>query len=195
MAGGAGMRIMAGEKPLLLVNDRPMIAWVAGAFQAAGCEPVVVTTSRTPMTSNWCRAQGIPLQPASGRGYIEDMVEAAVALGVERPLFVSVSDLPCLRPEILCMIRKMYDESGKDACSVWVPASMSHAAPESMPYRETIDGIASYPAGVNILRGDRITLPQDEKRILVRDKGLAFNVNTREDRRFAEEFLKIHPLD
>jgi len=192
MAGGAGRRLMAGEKPLLLVRDRPMVAWVTDAFRKAGCEPVVVTSSQTPMTGNWCRAQGIAVQPSSGRGYVEDMIEAAMALGEQKPLFVCVSDLPCIRPDSICTIRERYEDSGKDACSVWVPASLTNAAADSMPYRERIDGIDACPSGINILRGDLIAKPQDELRILLRDCGLAFNVNTAEDRNRAEEFFRLH---
>ena len=191
MAGGAGRRLMAGEKPLLLVNDRPMVAWVTEAFRGAGCEPVVVTSSQTPMTSNWCRAQGITVQSTSGRGYIEDMIEAALARDEENPLFVSACDLPCIRPDSIRRIRKLYEDSHKDACSVWVPVSLTNAAAESMPYHETVEGIDACPSGVNILRGDRITKPQDELKILLRDCGLAFNVNTVDDRDRAEEFFSM----
>ena len=195
MAGGAGRRLMAGEKPLLLVNNRPMVAWIVDAFLEAGCDPVVVTSPQTPMTSNWCRAQGITALSGSGRGYIEDMIEAALARDEQKPLFVSVADLPCIRPDSIRLIRRRYEDSGKDACSVWVPASLTNAAAESMPYHETVDGIDACPSGINILRGDLITQPQDELRILLRDYALAFNVNTGEDRDRAEDFFRLNGRD
>jgi len=193
MAGGAGMRLMSGEKPLVPVNDRPMIAWVTGAFGAAGCDPVVVITSRTPLTGAWCREHGIRVLPAAGKGYVEDMVEAVQALGEKDPLFISVSDLPCLGPQVIRKIRGVYRKSEKDACSVWVPETLLNTTRDSMPYCETVDGVIACPAGINILRGDRIGSPQDELKLLIRDRGLAFNVNTREDGSRAEEYLKKHP--
>jgi adenosylcobinamide-phosphate guanylyltransferase len=37
------------------------------------------------------------------------------------------------------------------------------------------------PAGLNILRGDVIDRPQEEFRLLIRNRRLAFNINTREE--------------
>jgi adenosylcobinamide-phosphate guanylyltransferase len=44
-----------------------------------------------------------------------------------------------------------------------------------------VDGLDACPAGLNILRGDLIARPQEEFSLLIRDRSLAFNVNTRED--------------
>ena len=76
MAGGSGSRINLGEKPLILVCGQPMIAYVIGAFQMAGCEPVVAVSPQTPMTLNWCRARGIAFCKAEGKGFVDDMVHA-----------------------------------------------------------------------------------------------------------------------
>ena len=56
LAGGEGSRLRLGEKALVMVHDRPMISWVIEAFIDAGCEPVVVTSYKTPITRNGCRA-------------------------------------------------------------------------------------------------------------------------------------------
>ena len=189
MAGGAGSRLNQGEKPLLLIAGRPMISWVADAFCAAGCEPVIVTTPKTPMTQNWSRAQGFAIHRGSGNGFIEDMVGAVLELGESHPLFVSVSDIPGISSATIRIITDKYNSSGKDACSIWVPSTLAGSSLESMPYRETIKGIDACPAGVNILRGDRIDVPQDEIRFLCEEPGLAINVNTPDDRLRAEEFL------
>ena len=50
LAGGEGSRLRLGEKALVMVHERPMIAWVLDAFCDAGCEPVVVTSYKTPFT-------------------------------------------------------------------------------------------------------------------------------------------------
>ena len=190
MAGGGGSRLNRGEKPLLEIAGRPMISYVIDAFVAAGCEPVVVTTARTPMTRNWCRARDVTIHNARGNGYIDDMVEAVKALDEEKPLFVSVSDLPCVTPEIILSVCNFYDISRKDACSTWVPASSLPCRDYSMPYREQVNGIEAFPAGLNILCGDRISEEQDEAKLLLHDAGLAINVNTPEDIARAEEYFR-----
>ncbi len=66
MAGGAGIRLNLGEKPLILINKKPMLSYVIDRFEEAGCEPVVVTSPKTPMTRNWCGIQGIAHQDFLG---------------------------------------------------------------------------------------------------------------------------------
>ena len=38
MAGGAGSRLNLGEKPLILINNRPMIGYVTDAFLLPGAK-------------------------------------------------------------------------------------------------------------------------------------------------------------
>lgn len=194
MAGGAGSRLNIGEKPLIMISGRPLISYVINAFESAGCEPVVATSFRTPMTMNWCRAHGIEFCKTEGADYIEDMVSAVGMLEEEKPLFVSASDLPCITPDIIHTITGAYRLSGKDACSVWVPATMVTSCREGMPYREEIHGITACPAGVNILRGALIAQPQDELQLLLEEPRLALNVNTKEDLEKAGIFIKQNPV-
>ncbi len=192
MAGGAGSRLNLGEKPLVTCGGRPMISYVVDAFCDAGYEPVVAVTSRTPMTQNWCRAHEIAFCKATGKGYIEDMVEVVTALEETLPLFVSVSDIPCITPTILRTIQDRYIESGKDACSTWVPASLMHSDLKEAVCNEKVDNIMACPVGINILRGDHIKEPQDELQLLLSDPRLAMNVNTRADLMRVEKFMTVN---
>ncbi len=192
MAGGKGSRLNRGEKPLLGICGHPMISYVIDSFTAAGCEPVVVTSFRTPMTRNWCRARGIMIHNAKGAGYIADMVEAVLALEENTPLFVSVSDIPCISGESIASVRDFYEKFGKTACSTWipVPASPGNCQDHALPYRESIDGKPAYPAGVNILTGSGITEEQEEVKLLIDDPGLAINVNMPGDIARAEDYFR-----
>lgn len=189
MAGGAGSRLAKGEKPLIPVCGRPMIAYITDAFHSAGCEPVVVTSPRTPMTANWSRAHGLAVIPTGGNGYIEDMASAVRNLGDEGPLVVSVSDIPCINPATITTIIRTYRECRKDALSTWVPAHRVKSCRGGMPYHEQINGVDACPAGVNILRGNRIDTEQEEFAFLLDEPGLSLNVNTPEDLARAEAFL------
>ncbi len=190
MAGGAGSRINLGEKPLVSVCGRPMIAYILDAFIMAGINPVVAASSKTPMTMNWCRAHGIDVVRTEGRGYIHDMIDAVKTLDEQHRLFICVSDIPCITTEIIQKIAEVYRLSGKDACSTWIPAQVVQSFHCSIMYREKVHGVDACPTGVNILRGDHIAQPQDELRILLDEPGLALNVNTRKDLAIAEGFLK-----
>jgi len=192
MAGGAGSRLNLGEKPLITLCGRPMIEYITDAFTAAGFEPVVAASMKTPMTMNWCRAQGIAICKAEGKGYVEDMVESVLGLEEQGPLFICVSDIPCITPDIIRFIFASYQSTGKDALSTWIPAKLVKSCRGGMPYRETVDGIDACPAGVNVLRGDLIGEVQDECSLLLDELRLAVNVNTRADLAQAEKILKIH---
>jgi adenosylcobinamide-phosphate guanylyltransferase len=190
MAGGAGSRLALGEKPLIQVCNRPMISYVIDAFKAAGCEPVVVASGKTPMTMNWCRAHGISIAKAGGEGFIVDMVKTVHDLEEESPVIVSVSDIPCINPEIIRFIVERYGTCGKDALSTWVPASLVRSCRDGMPYREPVGGIEACPAGINILRGDHIDNEQEEHQLILDEPRIALNVNTLEDLARAELFFK-----
>ena len=192
MAGGAGSRLNLGEKPLILIDGKPMIRYITDAFSLAGCRVVIVTSPKTPMTRNWCRANGIDAYAAGGADYIPDMVEAVTALEETGPLFVSVSDIPCIDADIISSVGKAYRASGKDACSTWVPSATITSCRGGPTYRTKIRDVESCPTGLNILRGDRIAEPQDEIQLVLDDPRLAINVNTRADRDAAERYLVHH---
>jgi adenosylcobinamide-phosphate guanylyltransferase len=190
MAGGSGSRLNLGEKPLILIGGKPMISYIIDAFLSAGFEPVVAVSPGTPMTTNWCRAHTIAVSKTEGSGYVNDMISAVRMMDEPLPLFICVSDIPGITPEIIQTIAEAYRSSGKDGCSAWVPSGLANACRGGMPFREQVDGIEACPAGINILRGDLIDRPQDELQVLLNEPGLALNVNTRADRARAEDFLK-----
>ena len=190
MAGGSGSRLNLGEKPLISILGRPMIAYVIDAFLAGGFDPVVAASPKTPMTMNWCRAHGIAFCKAEGRGYIEDMISAVENLDDQHPLFICVSDIPCITAKVIRQIADSYHVSGKNACSTWVPAELVHSCRGNIFYREQVNGIEACPAGVNILRGDLISQPQEELQVLLSEPGLALNVNNQVDLAKAEDLIK-----
>lgn len=185
LAGGSGSRLDLGEKPLVTIRGEPMVRHVIGALASQGHEAVVVLSDRTPFTRNWCRAQRIEYLVASGAGYIPDIAEAVAILDVEGPFFTCVADLPCITPRIIAEVEDRYRKSGKEACSVWVPQSLGGRK----SYAEEVEGVTACPVGLNILRGDAIDRPQEELRLLISDRRLAFNINTREELAAVKSFL------
>jgi adenosylcobinamide-phosphate guanylyltransferase len=190
MAGGSGSRLNMGEKPLVRILDRPMIDYVIQAFDRSGCTALVVVSPHTPVTRNWCRAHGIDVCTSAGAGYIPDLIEAVNELGEKYPLFTSVSDIPCITVPIIHKIRETYQASGRDACSTWVTARLCERSGCRTSIHETIDGEPASPAGINILRGDLIREEQDELKLLMHEKQLAFNINTREDLRIVDRYFR-----
>lgn len=190
MAGGEGSRLRMGEKPLVTICERPMLSYVVDAFVSAGHEVVVVASHRTPFTKNWCRAQGIALYEAEGLGYVEDIRAAAADLGGGgTPFFTCVSDLPCLAPDIVAGVEGAWRRSGAPACSTWVPRELCEEHGCRTQYTEVIDGIPACPAGINVLTAGDLDRPQEELRLLLHDRRLVFNINTREELALVQGYL------
>lgn len=194
-AGGEGSRLRLGEKALVEVHGKSMISWVLDAFTAANCEPFVVTSYKTPYTRNWCRATGVEYLDTRGAGYVEDMNEAINLIGEEGPLFTSAADIPCLTQDIIEIIKTSHQNSGKPACSVWVPVRYCEKYGMQPRYTLEVEGCLATPCAVNILTGSQIDSEQDELCLLLDEPGLAFNINTREELKVLElEFEKIMGL-
>ena len=190
MAGGQGSRLRMGEKPLVTICGMPMLSCVIDAFAAAGHEVVVVASHRTPFTKNWCRAQGVALYEAEGLGYVEDIRAAAEDLGeAGTPFFTCVSDLPCLAPDIVAGVEDAWRRAGTPACSTWVPRDLCEEHGCRTQYMETVDGVPACPAGINILTAGGLDGPEEELRLLLHDRRLVFNINTREELALVQECL------
>jgi adenosylcobinamide-phosphate guanylyltransferase len=192
LAGGCGNRLELGEKPLVTIRGKPMLEYVIQAFSEEGHELVVVTSEKTPFTRNWCRGRGIQQITASGTGYIDDIAEAVQVLEEKDPFFTCVADLPCINRVIIREVELRYRESGKEACSVWVPLDLANRSGCRSSYSCCIDGSTACPAGINILRGDLIDRPQEEIQILIPDIRLAYNINTREELDIVRSLFKDH---
>ncbi len=186
LAGGQGTRFGAGEKPLALCGGRPMIERVADALADAGLEVVVVASPCTPFTQNWCRAHDLLCVCTGGKGYVEDLVEAAALLGLDEPVVCVSADLPCLTSELVGEIVAAYEGQGLPALSVWVPVGDS---PVDAPCIDEVDGRRAVPAGINVLDGGRMNEVQEETRLLLDDPRLRHNVNTPDALKAAEAFL------
>ena len=189
VAGGRGTRLNMGEKPLVRICDRPMIAYVTDAFCAAGIEPVAVLSPSVPQTGNWCRAHGITTFRAEGAGYVEDITECIAMLDIAEPVFSSVSDIPCLTPEIIITVLDAYRTAGTDACSVWVPAALCRQVGITPVYVERIGGTDAVPCGINILNGAKNGEVQEETPLVINSLRLAVNVNTPADISAAHRIL------
>ena len=123
------------------------------------------------------------------------MIETVRASEETQSLFVSVSDIPCIDAEIITTVLDAYRESGKDACSTWVPSTIVRSCRGGMTYRETIGAIEACPTGLNILLGTGLPNRRMSSRPGACRSRLAINVNTREDRAAAEAFLKKAQTD
>lgn len=191
LAGGEGSRLKLGEKALVPVGDRAMIARVLDAFEGAGVESLVVTSHKTPFTRNWCRANGVDFIDTAGQGYLEDLREAVIMSGEDGPVFTSAADIPCLSSSIVQYVQESYIASKKESCSTWVPLSLCEKYAVQPRYVAEVNGVPATPCALNIFLGCRVADVQDELMLLLNEPGLVFNINIRAELERIEALIAV----
>jgi adenosylcobinamide-phosphate guanylyltransferase len=192
MAGGVGLRMGNGEKPMQQLNGRPMISYVIDALiksEHIGLVHVAIS-SRVPLTEAYISKQyagsdkvGMVMTP--GTGYIRDTVYAVDVMALRKPFLIIASDLPLVTAAIIDSIVSTYEHCGKEALSVRVPADMVNE-PELILHDTGFDTV---PASINILDGAHMDRAQDEYVMVVEDPALTVNVNYRKDLVLCAELL------
>jgi adenosylcobinamide-phosphate guanylyltransferase len=196
MAGGAATRMGGVEKPVVLLDGRPMIAYVIDTLAASRNigRIYVAVSGRVPQTAEYVRtalacAGRVSSVMTPGVGYVEDTAHAAEALGLFRPFLVISSDVPLATTAVIDGAIAAYEASGCEALSVRVDASC--VPPELEP--DTVledEGKRNVPAGINIVDGRHMGRYQKESLFIVRDGRLAANVNYRKDLAYCEKIIR-----
>ncbi|EKQ53879.1 MAG: GTP:adenosylcobinamide-phosphate guanylyltransferase [Methanobacterium sp. Maddingley MBC34] len=179
MAGGKGTRMNLDlEKPLIIVDGKPLIEHVLNALQDSSCvnEIIVATSHHTPATTFHVEGLGFRVLKTPGNGYVEDLSFLLSKEDFENEVILTItSDLPLITSEIIDLVLEKYHKSSKPAMSVMVPVEIfrEHGLKASLVLENGV------PSGLNILRGKNTE--QDEE-VLVLDKiELALNINSPED--------------
>ncbi len=173
MAGGKGERMGGGEKPMALLDGRPMLDYVLKAVLGSRSigRAYVAVSPHAPLTSRYVREypdDRVVAVMTPGQGYVEDTAYATEAIGLYEPFLVISSDLPLVTPDIIDMIVSEYAKCGKEALSVWA---------------------AGAAAGINIVHGAHMGRAQEEYRLTL--SGMTFiNANNRKDLTVCEQLLK-----
>lgn len=184
MAGGIGLRMGDGEKPMQQLNGSPLISYVLDALlnsERIGLVYIAVS-SRVPLTeayisNKYSDNKKIGMVMTPGDGYIQDTVYSVNALALRKPFFIIASDLPLVTATVIDSVVTAYEKCGKEALSVRVPAGLVES-PELVLHDTGFDTV---PAGINILDGTHMDRAQDEYAMVVEDPALAVNVNYRKD--------------
>ena len=190
MAGGKGTRLNMGEKPLVSLLNKPLLEWVLQACHEAQFPFLIVTSTHTPYTANYCRTHDYPQFQAQGNGYVSDLMEVLAEVDIAGPVMTIVSDLAGLRGFHLHTIENEYYKAGKEACSVWVLQQVCIKYGFSYSYTEEDHGKQIVPSGINVLDGSVLDREQEEFRFITDDPTFACNINTSSDLISAHYFLK-----
>jgi adenosylcobinamide-phosphate guanylyltransferase len=174
MAGGKGSRMGGVEKPVALLDGKPLVAYVILALLGSHTigRIFVAVSPRVPLTAEYIK--NIPESRVlhvmtPGQGYVEDTAYAVRALGLHEPFLAISADLPLITPDIIDRVVSEYLKCGKEALSV-----------------RSGDGEA---AGINVVHGAHMDRAQEEYSLALDDPALA-NANYRKDLTACEQLLK-----
>lgn len=190
MAGGKGTRLhLDCEKPMVKVNDKPMINHVVDALMNSKyVDKILVAVSKnTPLTTKFLESFPVIIVPTSGKGYIEDLSEVLSNreyVEKDEVIMTIVADLPLVTSEQLDDVFEHYFERDKPAMCVSVSASLF----EEYGIEPTLvfDGLV--PTGVNLLLANNEE--QDQSIYESGNIELAFNINTLNDLKLSKYYTE-----
>ena len=193
MAGGKATRMkVPEEKPLLKVGGKPMIEHILNALKNASKvdEIVVAVSKHTPKTARTVRKFSVKILETPGKDFITDTKYAVKRLELRTVLTVS-ADLPLLSGEIIDKVIESYEQCGKAALAVMVPAKTRERLGLEADYILEIGGKHLVPAGVNVIDARRIDETElEEEKLVIDMEEIAMNVNRPEDLKIAERLFK-----
>lgn len=182
MSGGKGTRMnLEGEK-LLLKYKKPIILHVIDSLKNSNCfsRVIAITSPNSPKTKKLLQECNIEIFDTPGIGYVEDLNR--VLQTINDDALVTSGDLPLLDKQIIQQIVKLYDSK-----KIWTSILISKQFvnylgidPElSIHFKDQ----KCFFTGISLVNANKISSLEtiDENYIILNNKKLAFNLNTKQD--------------
>ena len=181
MAGGKGTRMDTSNEKLLLEYKKPIIFQVIDALKNSHCfsKVIVATSPNSPDTKHALEKDDIETLPTPGNGYANDLNFLLQKL--DGFVFVVSGDLPLLDEEII------QDLINYNSEYTWSSFLVSKKFLNSLGLESNLlvkyDNTECAYTGVSIINADKIKDLSlvSENYIILDDKRIAFNLNTKED--------------
>ena len=182
MAGGRGSRMeFPAPEKLLLEYKKPIIFHVIDSLNNSHCFSKVfaATSPNSPDTKYELEQMGVETLDTQGNGYVNDL--NFLLQKIDGFVFVVSGDLPLLDEEI---IQKLVEFNSEN---VWTSFIVSKKFLDSLGLESNFlvnyNNIDYVYTGISIINADKIQhLDQvKENYIILDDKRIAFNLNTKED--------------
>ncbi len=182
MAGGKGSRMKLPEEKLLLKFKKPIILQVAEALTNSNCfsKIIFITSQNSPRTKQLLEKNNYEIFDTPGTGYVEDL--NLVLKSLKESVFVASADLPLLDSEIIKKIVNFYDPN-----NIWTTILVTKFFLKSLglssDYDITFENQLCNYTGISMINSQQISNLEDieEKFVIVDDKRIGFNVNTKQD--------------
>jgi adenosylcobinamide-phosphate guanylyltransferase len=181
MAGGRGSRMKTRKEKLLIRYKKPVILHVVDALRESGCfsKIIAATSPNSPGTNDLLTKYGVEIIKTAGHGYVTDLRFALTKLN--EPTLVVSGDLPLLDAQIIMQIVSAYKKN-----SIWqsflVTKELMDTLGSNCEFLTNFDGKTCCYAGVSIVNPKKITAKVRETLVILDDKRIALNLNTKNER-------------
>ena len=182
MAGGKGTRMNLDNEKLLLEYKKPVIFHVVDSLKESNCfsKILALTSSNSPKTKKLLQENNIEIFNTNGIGYVEDLT--LVLQSINDSVLVTSGDLPLLDNEIIKKIVSNYDPK-KTWTSILVTNKVLISLGLESDYFVNHDNQKCNYTGISLINANKINSAQNlhENYIIIDDKRIALNLNTKED--------------
>jgi len=182
MAGGKGSRMsLAGEK-LLLKYKKPIVLHVIDALVNSKCfsKILAITSSNSPKTKKLLEENNVDLFNTPGDGYVEDL--NLVLKSLNDFVLITSADLPFLDGDT---IKNIVNQCNSE--NIWTTILVTKKFLESLhlssDYWINFENQQCCYTGISLVNAKNISTLENiyEKFIIIDDKRIAFNLNTKQD--------------
>jgi len=182
MAGGKGSRMSLDSEKLLLKYKKPVILHVVDSLKNSNCFSKIftVTSCNSPKTKKLLQEKNIEIFDTPGIGYVEDL--NLVLKTIPDVVLVTSGDLPLLDQQIIQKIVSQYDSQ-----NIWTSILVTNKFLTSLGIQSDYSIIFNSQkcnfTGVSLVNADKISSFENivENYIVIDDKRIAFNLNTKQD--------------
>ena len=182
MAGGKGTRMNLDNEKLLLKYKKSIILHVTDSLKDSNCfsKILALTSSNSPKTKKLLQENNIEIFNTNGIGYVEDLT--LVLQSINDSVLVTSGDLPLLDQEIVQQIVNHYDPE-QIWTSILVTNKFLTTLGSKSDYSINFDNQNCNYTGISLINASKINSFKnlDEHYIIIDDKRVAFNLNTKQD--------------
>jgi len=182
MAGGKGSRMNLDGEKLLLKYKKPVVLHVIDALKNSKCfsKILAITSSNSPKTKKLLEENNVDLFDTPGEGYVEDLNLALQSLNDF--VLITSADLPYLDADIIKNIVNKYNSE-----NIWTTILVTKKFLDSLHlstnYWFDFENHQCCYTGISLVNAKNISTLENisEKFIIIDDKRIAFNLNTKQD--------------
>ena len=182
MAGGKGTRMNLDNEKLLLKYKKSIILHVTDSLKDSNCfsKILALTSSNSPKTKKLLQENNIEIFNTNGIGYAEDLT--LILQSINDSVLVTSGDLPLLDKEIIKKIVKHYDPEKIWTSILVTNKFLTKLGLQSDYSLQYSDQTCNY-TGISLINSNKINSSKnlDENYIIIDDKRIAFNLNTKQD--------------